>query len=88
MRTLLSCVEHDPARFGPLVRARWDELEVDLAPRVAAVEAEAESLRRAGRGDDARAVLGGCSARAVAAYVERTDTLIAELQSLGAPAQS
>jgi len=86
MRTLLSRVEHDPARFAPLVRATWDDFETDLAPRVAAVEAEAESLRRAGRPDAARAVLGECSARAVAAYAERTDTLVTQLESLGAPA--
>ncbi len=85
MRTLLSCVEYHPARFGPIVRARWDEFETTLGTEVTKAEADADSHRRAGRPDQARAALSACSARALAAYLERANSLIADLTSRGAP---
>jgi dipeptidase len=85
MRTLLSCVEHDPLRFGPVVRARWDEFEATLAAEVTALESEVESARRAGRSEAARTTLTACMDRAVDRYVAQADTLIKELTTLGAP---
>ena len=38
MRALLSLVERDVARFGPLVRARWDDFEGCLAREAAGIE--------------------------------------------------
>jgi len=41
MRALLELVERDFARFGPVVRARWDAFEAALAREAAAEEAHA-----------------------------------------------
>jgi dipeptidase len=82
MRAILSCVERDCARLGPLVRARWDEHETALVTEVAGVEAEAEAARRTGRADDARAVLTACMERAVARHVERAAELLRQLESV------
>jgi hypothetical protein len=38
MRALLSLVERDVARFGPLVRARWDDFEGGLALEAGGIE--------------------------------------------------
>jgi len=74
MRELLTLVERDFARFGPLVRARWDAFEARLARDVAAVEDAAR------RGDQPQAdVLTHFMQRAVDAYLAEADALVREI---------
>src|SRR5262245_8760292 len=79
MRELLSLVERDFERLGPLVRARWDAFERALEEEAHAVEAEATSARRGGRPAVASAVLTAFMARAVGGYVDQAGALVREL---------
>jgi dipeptidase len=73
MRELLSLVERDVMRFGPLVRARWDAFEATLASEAAEVEA------RARRSGERRALLSAFMERALEEYLIRASALRDEL---------
>src|SRR4029077_14944309 len=81
MRELLTLVEGDFPTRAPRVRAAWDAFESVLVVDAAAVEAEATSARRAGRGDAASSLLSAFMARAVDEFLRRLDTLLAELSA-------
>jgi secernin len=68
MRGLLTAVERDVATLAPVVRARWDALEVALEREAVGVEAEATAARRGGRATVASALLTAFMARAAAAW--------------------
>src|SRR5262249_32098868 len=80
-RELLTLVERDFAKLGPLVRASWEPFENALVEEAARVEAEAASARRAGHGDAAPAVLSAFTARAVDEFLGRLDGLLHELST-------
>ena len=80
MRTLLTLVERDFDRWGPLVRARWDVFEAALAREAAGVEAEAETARRAGRTSQAAKLLTAFMERTVDTYLAETEWLARELE--------
>jgi dipeptidase len=82
LRELLTLVERDFARFGPLVRGRWDAFEAVLARRAAVVEAEAEAARRAGHHEDAAVLLSGLTARSVDAYLLEAEALVREIGAI------
>jgi dipeptidase len=78
-RELLSLVERDFGRFAPPVRARWDRFERALAGQAAAVESAASAARRAGREEEARALLTALMAEAVDRYVAEAEALVREI---------
>jgi dipeptidase len=78
MRELLTLVEQDFARLGPMVRARWDAFEETVEREARAVEDEAAAARRAGRSEAAAVALSAFMARTVAAHASCAETLIAE----------
>jgi len=73
MRELLTLVERDFARLGPVVRARWDEVEAELVAEGRAVETQA--LGAANRS----AVLAAFMERALDRYLEEGERLVREL---------
>jgi dipeptidase len=82
LRELLTLVERDFARFGPLVRARWDAFETVLARRAAAVERGVEEANRRGHREDAAGMLSGLMARSVDAYLLEAEALVREIGAL------
>ncbi len=82
-RTLLTLIERDFDRYGPRVRAYWDEFEQGLMCEAEDVEARAVAQRRAGDHDGAGALLSQFMARNVAAMMERLDRLVGELPPFG-----
>jgi len=70
MRALLSLVERDVARFGPLVRARWDDFEGGLAREAAGIET--------GR-TPSGTVLTDFMRRAVEKFLAEADALVREI---------
>jgi hypothetical protein len=70
MRALLSLVERDVARFGPLVRARWDDFEGGLAQEAAGIET--------GR-TPSGTVLTDFMRRAVEKFLVEADALVREI---------
>ena len=79
MRELLTLVERDFERWGPLVRGRWDVYEAALAREATGVEAEAETARRSGRASAAAALLTAFMERTVDTYLAETERLAREL---------
>jgi dipeptidase len=78
MRELLTLVERDFARWGPIVRARWDAFEGGLAREAAVVEAKVLGER------DARArarLLTDLMERAVSEYLREVDALVREIDA-------
>ncbi len=73
MRELLTLVERDFARFGPVVRVRWDALEAELV----AGAREAEALARAAA--DPRGTLTAFMERALDRYLAEAGRLAVEL---------
>jgi dipeptidase len=80
MRERLSLVERDFAGLVPRVRAAFDELEARFAREAAGAEAEADSLRRAGKAAAAANVLSGLTERATSAWLARTSELVREIR--------
>jgi dipeptidase len=78
LQALLGLVERDFERFGPLVRSRWDDFERSMLERAAEVEARALSEGPAQR----RERLTRFMAENVAAMLQKTEELIAELQAV------
>jgi secernin len=74
MRVLLELVERDFARFGPVVRARWDAFEAALEREAAAEEAQAAAKPAA-----APARLTAFMERTVDAWLACADALCREL---------
>jgi hypothetical protein len=72
MRVLLDLVERDFAARGPLVRERFDELEVALDAEAAEIHAAARGLSPAARGS----LLGACMERAVDAWLDGVAELV------------
>ena len=72
MRVLLDLVERDFAARGPLVRERFDELEVALDAEAAETHAAARGLSPAARGS----LLGACMERAVDAWLDGVAELV------------
>jgi dipeptidase len=81
MRQLLTLVERDPSRFGPLVRARWDELELKLAVETATIEDQAIAFRRARRNDDAARTLTAFMARTLERLLDGFEALVREIDA-------
>jgi secernin len=79
MRELLSLVERDVARLGPVVRAYWDRFEAGVARQTAEVEAEAEAARRAGRARAASALLTSFMRRTFDSYLAETAARVPEI---------
>lgn len=76
---LLTLVERDWSRHGPVARAYWDEFESVLASEAEEVEAKAVRLRRAGQRDSGARLLTRFMAANVALALERLERLIGEL---------
>jgi secernin len=76
MRELLTLVERDFARRGPVVRARWDGFEGGLAREAAAIEAEAREERST---VSRAALLTDFMERAVSAYLREAGALVREI---------
>jgi dipeptidase len=74
MRELLTLVERDSPRFGPIVRARWDAFEAELVAEASVVEATAVHA-----GDPARP-LTAFMERAVDRYLDHARRLRGELE--------
>jgi len=73
MRELLTLVERDFARFGPLVRARWDAFE-------AALDREAREIEARARGaPDRAAVLSSFMEATVDRYLGEAEALVRDL---------
>jgi dipeptidase len=83
LKTLLTLVERDFARFGPLVRSAWDRFEATTLERAAAVEAEALAERRAGRIQSASTMLTNLMEDNVKAMLGKLEELIGELKAVG-----
>jgi hypothetical protein len=64
----------------PRVRATFDELEARFAREAAGAEAEADSLRRAGKAAAAANVLSGLTERATSAWLARASELVREIR--------
>jgi len=79
MRQLLSLVERDFARFGPVVRARLDAFEARLERDAAALEADTIAARRAGEGAGAARRLTAFMERAVDEYLAEVERLARDL---------
>jgi dipeptidase len=79
MRALLSLVERDFARYGPIVRARFDALEAALAEEAAFVEAASVAARRTGEGAGAAHRLTAFMERTVDRFLEEVGRLAREL---------
>jgi len=75
MRALLTLVERDPERWGPVVRARWDELERAFAAEAHDVEQRALGERRRGRGHLVPPMLTAMMERFVDAMLGRANAL-------------
>jgi dipeptidase len=69
LHRLRTLTERDPARFGPIVRARWDELEHTLAREAAQLEDTAPPADR----------LTIFMERSVDAYLVRADAIMQEI---------
>jgi secernin len=80
MRELLTLVERDFPRFGPVVRARWDAFESRLDADAMRVETEATAARRAGGAAAASALLTAFMARSAAGWDATLTELLAELK--------
>ena len=76
LRTLLSLVERDVARYAPRVRSQWDAFEHVIAAEAHDVEAAA-----AARPHTAADLLTDFMHRVTARYLAQADALIAELQA-------
>jgi hypothetical protein len=81
MRALLTLVERDFGRYGPLVRERWDAFERALANEAVEVEAAAVAQRQRGEYAVAAASLTAFMARAVDALVARAAALRREISA-------
>jgi len=75
MRELLTLVERDFARFGPLVRARWDALETQLNREAREVEAQARRAPDRGR------ALSRFMEAALDRYLAEAEALVRELSA-------
>ena len=78
-KQLLTLVERDWSRHGPVARAYWDEFESVLAGEAQEVEAKAIRLRRAGQRDTSARLLTRFMDANVALALERLERLIGEL---------
>jgi len=76
---LLSLVERDWERYGPKVRAAWDEFEQSVCERAVRVEADALEFRKRGDHTGAAALLTSFMQANVAQALTRLDALIADL---------
>lgn len=77
MRELLTLVERDFARFGPMVRDRWDGFESGVESEVAAVEADAAAAP-----ERASMILTAFMERVVVQYLAAVQAMIRELQAI------
>jgi dipeptidase len=83
LKALLSLVERDFERFGPIVRSAWDRFEAAILERAAAVEAEALAERRAGRSGAASDLLTKLMEENVRTMLCKADELMEEIQAIG-----
>jgi dipeptidase len=78
-KKLLDLVERDFGRYTPIVSARWNDLEEEVASRAAGVEAEALAEQRAGRSTAASALLTHFMSDNVTKMLHHLDELTARL---------